>query len=199
MGSVVLGLDVGRARIGVARAERGTGLAFGRGAIERRGTGPDVEAVRALAQAEGAALIVVGLPRPTRGDESPQTRLVRAFAAALSRAGMEVAFEDERFTTALSERQLREAALPLGRRRAKGAVDEASAILILESYLARADAPPEGDRPYEHDDGPREGHGPREGEAPGDTDAGPDTATDTEPDTEPGTAPGTAPGNARER
>ena len=114
MGSVVLGLDVGRARIGVARAEHGTGLAFGRGAIERRGTGPDVEAVRALALAEGAARIVVGLPTPTRGEESPQTRLVRSFAAALRRAGMDVVFEDERFTTALSERRLRDAALPLG-------------------------------------------------------------------------------------
>ncbi len=153
MGFVVLGLDVGRARIGVARAESGTGLAFGRGAIGRRGTVADVEAVRALADAEGATLIVVGLPRPTRGQESSQTRLVRAFAAALSRAGMDVVFEDERFTTALSERQLREAALPRAKRRAKGAVDEASAILILESYLARADAAPEGDGPSERNDG----------------------------------------------
>jgi putative holliday junction resolvase len=166
VGSVVLGLDVGRARIGVARAERGTGLAFGRGAIDRRGTVADIEAVRALADAEGADLVVVGLPRPTRGQDSSQTRLVRTFAEALSRAGMDVIFEDERFTTALSERQLREAALPRGKRRAKGAVDEASAILILESYLARTNAATARG-------GPSERNGP---------------ATDPDPDAEPGDA-----------
>ncbi|MEJ2290330.1 MAG: Holliday junction resolvase RuvX [Deinococcales bacterium] len=138
MRSVVLGLDVGRARIGVARGERGSTLAFGRGAIERRGGTADIEAVRALAEAEGASTIVVGLPRPTRGQESGQTRLVRDFADRLREAGLEVVFEDERFTTALSERRLREADLPRGRRRSKGAVDEASAVLILESYLAHA-------------------------------------------------------------
>ena len=135
---MILGLDVGRARIGVARAERGTRLAFGRGALQRQGTRSDVEAVRALARTEGATTIVVGLPRTTRGEDSPQTRLVRAFAAALETAGLTVALEDERFTTALSERQLREADRPASRRRDKAAVDEASAVLILESYLERA-------------------------------------------------------------
>lgn len=137
MSDVILGLDVGRARIGVARAERGTKLAFGRGVVHRRGTRADVEAVRELAREEGATTVIVGLPRTTRGEDSPQTRLVRAFADALSAAGLIVELEDERFTTALSERQLREAARPLGKRRDKGAVDEASAILILESYLRR--------------------------------------------------------------
>jgi putative Holliday junction resolvase len=156
---VVLGLDVGRARIGVARAERGSELAFGRGAIVRRGTAADVEAVRALATAEGAATVVVGLPRPTRGEETPQTRLVRAFASALSRAGLDVVFEDERFTTALSERRLHQSSLPKGKRHAKGAVDEASAILILESYLARTDTRPRtgADTPDEAPDGERDG------------------------------------------
>ncbi len=139
MRTVVLGLDVGRARIGVARGERGSRLAFGRGAIDRRGGAADVDAVRTLAEAEGAATIVVGLPRPTRGAESAQTRLVRDFAERLRVAGLDVVFEDERFTTALSERRLRESARPHGRQRPKGAVDEASAVLILESYLARVD------------------------------------------------------------
>src|SRR5690606_17523631 len=53
-GSTVLGLDVGDARIGVAVGRVGSRLAFGRGAIERRGTRSDVEAVLATAAAEGA-------------------------------------------------------------------------------------------------------------------------------------------------
>jgi putative Holliday junction resolvase len=137
----VLALDVGDARIGVARGEMGGRLAFGRGALERRGTRHDVEAVRRLAAAEGASLVVVGLPRRTQGDDSPQTRRVRAFADALREAGLEVVLEDERFTTQLADRRLRDAPLTKGRRRDKGRVDEASAVAILESYLARRAAP----------------------------------------------------------
>jgi len=140
---VILGLDVGRARIGVARGERGSALVFGRGWLERRGVRQDVEAVKALASEEGASLLVVGLPLPTRGSESPQTALARDFAAALAREGLHVTLEDERFTTALAERRLRAPGGPAARRgkgRAKGAVDEASAVLILESYLERSRA-----------------------------------------------------------
>lgn len=169
-GRVVLALDVGDARIGVARGEEGRSLAFGRGALERRGTRRDVEAIRALAEREGAGLVVVGLPRRTEGHDSTQTRRVRAFGAALAEAGLEVAWEDERFTTQLADRRLREAPLRRGRRREKGRVDEASAVSILESWLARqandgeregADDAPDGglddgpdDRP---DDGPDDG------------------------------------------
>lgn len=136
MAEVVLALDVGRARIGVARGERGSALAFGRGWLERHGERADVDAVKALAAEEAADLVVVGLPRTTRGRDSGQTRLVRDFAAALERAGLHVALEDERFTTALAEQRLRQARA--SRRRDKGAVDEASAVLILESYLHHA-------------------------------------------------------------
>lgn len=156
VGDVILGLDVGRARIGLARAERGSALAFGRGWIDRRGTRSDVEAVKALATEEAATLVVVGLPRPTRGRDSSQTRLARDFAEALERAGVPVALEDERFTTALAERRLRTAA-PAGGRRAKGTVDEASAVAILESFLERTRPGAEQRRPA--DDAPAEAHG----------------------------------------
>lgn len=156
---VILALDVGRARIGVARGELGSALAFGRGWIERRGERADVAAVKALADEAGAELVVVGLPRTTRGPDSKQTALARAFATALERAGVHVALEDERFTTALAEQRLREAPAA-GPRRSKGAVDEASAVLILESYLQRH---------LERDEGSA---------YPGDADGGGQTGTD---------------------
>ncbi len=137
MAEVVLGLDVGDARIGLARAEVGTGFAFGRGALKREGTRRDVDAIQQLARTEGATRIVVGLPRRTEDEDSPQTRRVRAFAKALEDAGMDVVLEDERFTTQLATRQLNHSALPRAKRRSKGRVDEASAVLILESFLAR--------------------------------------------------------------
>lgn len=136
----MLGLDVGDARIGVARGETGMTLAFGRGAIARTRQRDDVAAIARLAADERAERIVVGLPTRTDGGDSEQTRRVRAFARALQEAGLVVDFEDERFTTRIAERALAGGPLPRGKRQEKGRVDEASAVLILESWLARANA-----------------------------------------------------------
>jgi len=136
--TAVLALDVGEARIGLARGVLGSSFAFGRGTLPRSGRqGDDVAAVAAVAAAEGAGLILVGLPLRARGGDSAQTQRVRAFAAALQAAGLTVELLDERFTTALAERQLARSGLPRGKRREKGRVDEAAAIAILETYLAR--------------------------------------------------------------
>jgi putative holliday junction resolvase len=134
---VVLALDVGEARIGVARGELGASFAFGRGFVTRQKLATDVAAVRALAEAEGAVRVVVGLPSSMRGGDSPQTRRVRAFAAALERAGLTVVFEDERLTTRLAAQGLAQSGLGRRRRQEKGLLDERAAVLILESYLAK--------------------------------------------------------------
>ena len=140
MPHVVLGLDVGEARIGLARAEVGSGFAFGRGFMSRAGTAADIEAVRAAAATEGADTIVVGLPRRTDGTDSEQTRRVRDFIAALRDAGLTVEVEDERFTTRLATHQIAGSGQKKSRRQQKGRVDEASAVLILETWLRRKGA-----------------------------------------------------------
>jgi putative Holliday junction resolvase len=143
VGEVVLALDVGDARIGVARGETGSTLAFGRGALVRSRQRDDVAAIARLAEDEGAARVVVGLPTRTDGTDSKQTQRVRAFARALAEAGLRVELEDERFTTRIAQRALAAGPLPRGKRREKGRVDEASAVLILESWLARRAAAPD--------------------------------------------------------
>lgn len=137
MSESLLSLDVGDARIGVARGEVGSGFAFGRGWITRTQLRDDVAAVAEAAAREGAARMIVGLPRRRDGSDSPQTEKVRAFAKALEEAGLEVVFEDERFTTKIATRGLAGSGLPKGKRQEKGRLDEAAAVLILESYLAR--------------------------------------------------------------
>lgn len=140
-GSGALALDVGDARIGLAAGKLGSSFAFGRGALERSGTKQDVPAVLAAARRENAAVIVVGLPLRLDGSESLQTQRVRTFAAALAAAaepaGLSVVLEDERLTTRIAQRQVGGSALPRSRRQEKGRLDEAAAVLILESYLSR--------------------------------------------------------------
>lgn len=145
-GTTILALDVGEARIGVARGVAGSSMAFGRGAITRRGTKSDVQSVASVAADEGAKLVVVGLPLNLDGTDSVQTVKVRAFATeletALASMGASVALEDERLTTRMAQRQIGTGPLPRGKRQVRGLLDEAAAVLILESYLARTKEEP---------------------------------------------------------
>jgi putative Holliday junction resolvase len=135
--AAVIALDVGDARIGVARGDMGRPFAFGRGFITRTNLQADVRAVQEAATREDAGIVVVGLPKRRDGTDSPQTQKVRSFAAALEQQGLEVVFEDERFTTKLATRDIAGSGISKRKRQEKGRVDEASAVLILESYLAR--------------------------------------------------------------
>ncbi len=137
MPEVLLALDVGEARIGVARGELGSSFAFGRGFIVRQKLSVDVAAVKTLVDEEGATLVVVGLPSNMLGGDSPQTRKVRVFTAELERAGLTTVFEDERLTTRLASQGLAWSGLKKRQRQEKGRLDERAAVLILESYLAR--------------------------------------------------------------
>ena len=133
-----MALDVGESRIGLARGEVGSRFAFGRGALRRSGRqADDVAAVAAAATAEGAALLVVGLPLRAQGGDSLQTQRVRSFAQALRGAGLRVELLDERFTTALAQRQIATSGLSRGKRQEKGRLDEGAAVAILETYLER--------------------------------------------------------------
>ena len=137
VGDVVVGLDVGDARTGVAVGRVGSSFAFGRGTIPGGDEERTLAEVRTLVGAEGASRLVVGLPLRTDGADSAQTQRVRRLAVRLDELGLPVELVDERFTSQAAQRSLRGSGLPLGKRRQKGRVDEASAILILETWLAR--------------------------------------------------------------
>jgi putative pre-16S rRNA nuclease len=129
-----LGLDVGDARIGVARSDETETLASGLDTIRRVGPRKDVKAVATLVRANEAAGVVVGLPRRLDGEIGPQAEKVLAFMDAL-RAAVKVPVIpwDERFTTAAAQRALIEG--DVDRRGRKAVVDKVSAILILQGYL----------------------------------------------------------------
>ncbi|GIW25821.1 MAG: putative pre-16S rRNA nuclease [Meiothermus sp.] len=131
----VLALDVGEARIGLAVGETGSPWAFGRGYLVRQGLGADLKALAALAEQEQAERFVVGLPLRTDGSLSSQAEGVLALVEAMRQQGMEVELLDERYTTKLGQHRLRNA--PKRIRQEKGKLDEAAAIALLESYLAR--------------------------------------------------------------
>jgi putative Holliday junction resolvase len=138
--SAVVGLDHGSRRIGIAVGSEETGQAFARPALHRRAAVADIDRIEALARAEGASTVVVGLPRNMDGSEGSQAAAARAFGAELAARGLAVVFVDERLTSwEAGERLSAEGRRP---RRASGQKDSAAARLILQEYLDARVSPP---------------------------------------------------------
>ena len=131
--SAVIGLDHGSRRIGVAVGSEETGQAFARAALMRRSQAEDLDRIAALARAEGASRVVLGLPRNMDGSEGAQANAARAFGEALSAIGLEVILVDERLTSWQAGEGL--AAEGWRPRRTSGELDSAAARLILQEYL----------------------------------------------------------------
>jgi putative Holliday junction resolvase len=96
---------------------------------------PDVAEVARLAREHEAVEVVVGLPRHLSGAEGPAARTARQYAVALAvrLAPVPVRLVDERLTSVDAHRALRESGVDGRRQRA--VVDQAAAVLILQSAL----------------------------------------------------------------
>ncbi|PZQ91537.1 MAG: Holliday junction resolvase RuvX [Leifsonia xyli] len=129
---VRIGVDVGRARVGVARCDPDGLLAT---PIETLPRGVDtVPALLAHARELDAVEFVVGLPLSLSGADTPSTTDAREFAEQLAAASaLPVRLVDERLSTVTAHRQLQ-----AGGRRAKGSrsvVDQVAAVIILQNAL----------------------------------------------------------------
>jgi len=127
----VLALDVGEKRIGVARANLIVRIPQPLTTIER-GSGDVLQVIADLLKDHRASTLVLGLPRGLDGQETAQTRTVRAFGAELeARVGLPIHWQDEALTSNKAEAALNARKKPY----AKGEVDALAATYILEDYL----------------------------------------------------------------
>lgn len=131
----VLALDPGKARIGVAVGETGSGSATPLCVIERKGRDADVRAIGELCRREGAGLIVMGLPQKNEGELGPGAEAAMRLGKRLARAlSLPVEYVDEFESTAEAHAAMIEAGMGRARRAAK--VDQAAAAVILRRWLA---------------------------------------------------------------
>ncbi|HJR38285.1 MAG TPA: Holliday junction resolvase RuvX [Nocardioidaceae bacterium] len=130
---VRVGVDVGDARIGIARSDPSGMLATPVETV-RRGPG-DLARIRAIVEELSAIEVVVGLPRSLSGGEGPAAAKARAFAAEIASAVEPVAVRlcDERLSTVTAEAVLRGQGKKGQKRRA--VVDQAAAVVILQNAL----------------------------------------------------------------
>lgn len=140
----LLGLDYGKARVGVAVCDSGRTVASARGAM----TGAfDVicRSLAALVAETGATGVVVGLPLNMDGSYGPMAQAAQSFAAEIEkRLGLPVLIWDERLTSRQAEMAYFEQRQDgrEGRRQTRaskkdsvGRMDAGAAAVMLQSVL----------------------------------------------------------------
>ena len=129
---VRLGIDVGRARVGVARPAPDGMLAIPVETVPR-----DERSLARIAElaAEYEPLeIVVGLPVNMQGADTPSTVDAREFAAALhARSGVPVRLVDERLSTVSAHAALRSSGR--SQKNSRSIVDQVAAVVLLQQAI----------------------------------------------------------------
>jgi putative Holliday junction resolvase len=129
-----LGIDLGRARIGLALADDVLRTARPLTTIVRRAEEADLAAIAAIAREYEVTKAVLGLPLNMDGSEGASARLARAFQPRLAAAlRVPVDLFDERLSSFEAEMRLRDQGFSSKDRR--GMVDQEAAAVILQGWL----------------------------------------------------------------
>lgn len=131
----ILALDVGAAKVGLARGSSAARLAEPLKTVK---TNEALAELQELIKQNKAEAIVVGLPRNLSGEDTGQTRWVRAWVkAAQKEISLPFYFQDEALTSqeAMNKEQ------GTKNKRTKNKIDEhaQAAVVILQDFL---DSPP---------------------------------------------------------
>jgi len=141
---VVLALDYGDRRIGVAVSDPLGIAATGLPTIERTPEGAEFDKIAEVVAERNVERIVVGMPLRMNGSAGRQVQKVRGFIKQLRKRLPQVPVEtvDERLTSAQAHRVLSDSGATNRVRRKN--VDTMAAQIILTRYLLRqANPPPE--------------------------------------------------------
>jgi len=129
--SKYLGIDYGDVRIGLAITNEDKNFVFPRGYLDTKNV---FSQLADLIKQESIEKIIVGMPYSLKSKETDQTKKVRKFIEEMkARFSLEIVEEDERFSTQAAEKML----FPIKVKKIKKKIDQSSAVLILEDYLAK--------------------------------------------------------------
>lgn len=131
-----IGIDYGRARVGVAVSDP---LGIFASPLETVPATKIIEYLKNYARSETVVRFVVGYPMNLNGAPSEAAADVDVFLKQLSAEfpGIPVALEDERFTSVLAHRAMIDGGMKKSDRRDKNSVDRISAAIILQGFLDR--------------------------------------------------------------
>jgi len=131
---VLLGIDYGTRRVGVAVSDRDQRFSSPLHNHERHGVQVDERFFRKVVEEFRPVGLVVGLPIHLSGDESEKSREARKFADWLGTVtGLPYTFQDERFTSFQAEKLL--LAAELSKKKRKERMDKLAAQILLQTFL----------------------------------------------------------------
>jgi putative Holliday junction resolvase len=130
---VRLGIDWGRARIGVAACDREAILCFPVETIPAKAD--PIARLRDLVREYQPIELILGMPKTLAGADGPAVEFIRGIAAQIQRAmpDLPLRLVDERLSTVSASTLLRQA----GRdsRGQRSIIDQAAAVVILEKAI----------------------------------------------------------------
>lgn len=130
----ILGVDLGHARTGLAISDESAFLAAPLCVLPSYDWAKLLPLLVEKAKRNGAAEIVIGLPRNMDGSEGESAQNARAFARQLAQeTGLPVHLQDERGTTVTAHGYLNDTNTR-GKKR-KAVVDAVAATIILQNFL----------------------------------------------------------------
>ncbi len=133
---IIVALDIGDKRIGIAKNSLIGDMALPLETLHRKSLAYDLDYLVKLFQKVGAELIVCGLPVNFDGSESEQTKKTQYFIDKLKeKTTIPIETADERFTTMQARSLLLEA--DVSRADRKKVIDKIAASYILEDYLRK--------------------------------------------------------------
>ncbi len=131
----ILAIDYGRKRCGLAVTDT---LQIVPGGLGTLATHELFGYLKRYIEKEDVSQLIIGYPRQMNGQDSESMRYIRPFVEKIKKEIPQLPIEmvDERFTSTLAQRSIREAGIGKERRKKdKGLVDELSAVIILQTYL----------------------------------------------------------------
>lgn len=130
----ILAIDFGVKRTGLAVSDP---LRIIAGALETVDTKQLESYIKQYCSQNDVSTIVVGKPSQMNGSPSETMRYIEPLVGRLRHAypDKEVVLYDERYTSVLAQRTIRESGIGKMARRDKALVDKVAATIILQSYM----------------------------------------------------------------
>lgn len=130
----VMAIDYGRKRCGVAVTDS---LRIAANGLQTQRTCDLLPFIKDYCSRESVDLIIVGLPRTMKGEDSESARYIEPFIVKLKKElpAMPVERFDERFTSALALQAMIAGGVSKSVRREKGLHDKTAAVIILTDWL----------------------------------------------------------------
>ena len=129
----VLGIDYGDSRIGLAMSDPLKIIASPFKTIRNEGNEKCLQVFQSLIKEKDVEAIVVGLPIGLKGQETVQTKKVRAFAKLLYALKLPIHLEDERLSSVSAEKSMIQQNIKTGHN--KELIDQRAAAIILQQFL----------------------------------------------------------------